>query len=167
MVEKRDVRNSGVQFSGCAEREAPRPAGLPVAMAKGIHLFPYRTQKLSPCAPMVLGWRRPGRVGRCRIPMRKRPDVRLGAFVYGCSPLHSPHTLSTASRQRANAYSRTPSPQACAPYLSALARLSAMQRIIPQTAPMKPAQVASAAHSISTRAQPSRLRASTLTLVSR
>ena len=80
MVEKRDVRNSGVQFSGCAEREAPRPAGLPVAMAKGIHLFPYRTQKLSPYAPMVLGWRRPGRVGRCRIPMRKRPDIRLGAF---------------------------------------------------------------------------------------
>ena len=80
MVEKRDVRNSGVQFSGCAEREAPKPAGLPVAMAKGIHLFPYRTQKLSPCAPMVLGWRRPGRVGRCRIPMRKAPRRSSGRF---------------------------------------------------------------------------------------
>ena len=40
-------------------------------MAKGSHLFPYRTQKLSLSAPMVLGWRRPGRVGRCRIPNKK------------------------------------------------------------------------------------------------
>ena len=38
-----------------------------MAIAKGIHLFPYRTQKLSPSAPMVLGGRPPGRVGRCRI----------------------------------------------------------------------------------------------------
>ena len=42
---------------------------FPVAMAKGSHLFPYRTQKLSPSAPMVLGWTRPGRVGRRRIPI--------------------------------------------------------------------------------------------------
>ena len=35
-------------------------------MAKGSHLFPFRTQKLSPSAPMVLGWTRPGRVGRRR-----------------------------------------------------------------------------------------------------
>ena len=40
---------------------------FPVAMAKGYHLFPYRTQKLRPSAPMVLGWTRPGRVGRRRI----------------------------------------------------------------------------------------------------
>ena len=39
---------------------------FPVAMAKGSHLFPFRTQKLSPSAPMVLGWTRPGRVGRRR-----------------------------------------------------------------------------------------------------
>ena len=44
------------------------PSKIPVVMAKGIHLFPYRTQKLSLSAPMVLGWRRPGRVGHCRIP---------------------------------------------------------------------------------------------------
>ena len=39
----------------------------PVMMALRIHLFPYRTQKLSSIAPMVLGGRLPGRVGRCRI----------------------------------------------------------------------------------------------------
>ena len=57
---------------------------FPVVMAKGFHLFPSRTQKLSPfhlfpsrtqklspSAPMVLGWTRPGRVGRRRIPREK------------------------------------------------------------------------------------------------
>ena len=39
---------------------------FPVVMAKGKHLVPFRTQKLSPSAPMVLPWRRGGRVGRRR-----------------------------------------------------------------------------------------------------
>ena len=43
---------------------------FPVVMTKGSHLFPFRTQKLSPSVPKVLGWRRPGRIGRCRIPFR-------------------------------------------------------------------------------------------------
>jgi hypothetical protein len=34
-----------------------------VIIAKGIHLFPYRTQKLSLLTPMVLGGRPPGRLG--------------------------------------------------------------------------------------------------------
>ena len=37
-------------------------------MTKGSHLFPYRTQKLSPSVPKVLGWTQPGRIGRCRNP---------------------------------------------------------------------------------------------------
>ena len=40
---------------------------IPVMMAKRIHLFSYRTQKLSSLAPRVLRWRRLGRVGHCRI----------------------------------------------------------------------------------------------------
>ena len=55
------------------------PEEIPVTMAKGSHLFPYRTQKLSLSAPMVLGWRRPGRVGRCRIPKREAQQM-LGFF---------------------------------------------------------------------------------------
>ena len=39
----------------------------PVAIALRLHLFPYRTQKLSSIASMVLGGRPPGRVERCRI----------------------------------------------------------------------------------------------------
>jgi hypothetical protein len=33
-------------------------------IAAGKHLFPFRTEKLSPLAPMVLGAQAPGRVGR-------------------------------------------------------------------------------------------------------
>src|SRR3954466_11954809 len=50
-------------------RSSP-PAGLeqfPVALAWGKHLFPFRTEQLSPTAPMVLGLRGPGRVGRRRF----------------------------------------------------------------------------------------------------
>ena len=61
-------------------RTAQTLHSFPVTMAKGIHLFPYRTQKLSLSAPMVLGWRRPGRVGRCRIPQRKASDDVWGFF---------------------------------------------------------------------------------------
>src|SRR6476646_11028423 len=45
------------------------PAGLakfPVAIAWGKHLFPFRTEQLSPTAPMVLDLQGPGRVGRRR-----------------------------------------------------------------------------------------------------
>ena len=37
-------------------------------LAEGSHLFPSRTQQLSPHTPMVLGWQRPGRVGSRRNP---------------------------------------------------------------------------------------------------
>jgi hypothetical protein len=39
---------------------------FPVAKARGKHLFPFRTEQLSPSAPMVLGPQGPGRVGRRR-----------------------------------------------------------------------------------------------------
>ena len=41
-------------------------ANFPVVIAKGPHLFPFRTQQLSPSTPMILGGRPPGKVGRCR-----------------------------------------------------------------------------------------------------
>ena len=54
---------------------------FPVVMARGSHLFPYRTQKLSLSALMVLGWKRPGRVGRRRIPL-KVLVIRLTPFHF-------------------------------------------------------------------------------------
>ena len=51
--------------------EGPREGGVsrqfPVVMARGKHLFPFRTEQLSPSAPMVLGPQGPGRVGRRRF----------------------------------------------------------------------------------------------------
>ena len=54
------------------EGERPRSAARRVnrhlttwaVIAAGKHLFPFRTEKLSPLAPMVLGEQSPGRVGR-------------------------------------------------------------------------------------------------------
>src|SRR5947199_8958477 len=40
---------------------------FPVALARGKHLFPFRTEQLSPSAPLVLGSQGPGRVGRRRF----------------------------------------------------------------------------------------------------
>src|SRR5215510_9278777 len=52
-------------------------------MAEGSHPFPFRTRKLSPPAPMVLGRRLPGRVGRRRISLE---EGRLRAALFAFSP---------------------------------------------------------------------------------
>ena len=64
----------------CAVLKAREGAGLdrfPVAMARGKHLFPFRTEQLSPSAPMVLGSQGPGRVGRRRFFLWRRAQVPL------------------------------------------------------------------------------------------
>src|SRR5581483_3559991 len=48
-------------------------------MARGKHLFPFRTEQLSPSAPMVLGSQGPGRVGRRRFLIEAAPK-RGGLF---------------------------------------------------------------------------------------
>ena len=35
-------------------------------MTQGVHPFPYRTRKLSPVVPKIVGWRRPVKIGRCQ-----------------------------------------------------------------------------------------------------
>src|SRR5690242_9805373 len=46
-------------------------------IAAGVHLFPFRTGKLSPLAPMVLGGQPPGRVGRRRLFPEEPPRAAL------------------------------------------------------------------------------------------
>ena len=53
----------------------------PVVMAKGIHLFPSRTQQLSPYTSKVLGWKRPGRIDSCRL-KKIHHIFRYGVFFY-------------------------------------------------------------------------------------
>ena len=50
-----------------------------VMIARRIHLFPYRTQKLSSLALMILGGRLPGKVGRCRFG-KKRSSRKWASF---------------------------------------------------------------------------------------
>jgi hypothetical protein len=50
---------------------------FPVALARGKHLFPFRTEQLSPSAPMVLGSQGPGRVGRRRFFLTRAAFGRL------------------------------------------------------------------------------------------
>src|SRR4051812_50193919 len=59
-----------MEFWGCASKRAD-PSQFSAVMAAGVHLFPFRTEKLSPPAPMVLGEQSPGRVGRRRISSEK------------------------------------------------------------------------------------------------
>src|SRR3954452_4547054 len=70
-------------FEGCVRERPQFTSQFPVVIAAGVPLFPFRTEQLSPPAPMVLGGQPPGRVGRRRIILqkgrRKRPFVVLGS----------------------------------------------------------------------------------------
>src|SRR3712207_4466758 len=50
-------------------------------MARGKRPATFRTRKLSLSAPMVLPWRRGGRVGRRRTTIPEGPQHTLGPFV--------------------------------------------------------------------------------------
>ena len=65
MVNK--VEPNGSFFCGSFEGAKLSKKNNPVVMAKGIHLFPSRTQQLSPYTSKVLGWTRPGRIDSCRL----------------------------------------------------------------------------------------------------
>ena len=77
-----DARVALCSFEGPGAAVSRR---FPVALARGKHLFPFRTEQLSPSAPMVLGSQGPGRVGRRRFSTWGRP---AGAPRFaGCRPL--------------------------------------------------------------------------------
>src|ERR1700749_1442266 len=63
-----------VQFSSSTERLAK----FRWCIAKGRHLFPFRTEQLSLSAPMVLGGQPPGRVGRRRFFSQPAPSMGAG-----------------------------------------------------------------------------------------
>ena len=62
------------------EELASTTSHFPVVIAAGKHLFPFRTEQLSPPAPMVLGGQPPGRVGRRGIFFSWAPQ---GAHSHG------------------------------------------------------------------------------------
>ena len=58
----------------------------PVSMTVRFHLFPFRTQKLSSLVPKIVGWRRPVKIGRCRLllknSLRAERKARPGDCLY-------------------------------------------------------------------------------------
>ena len=60
-------------------------------MAAGSHPFPSRTRQLSPPAPMVLGGRPPGRVGRRRISNDEDPRSGGGPLSFSGRRYDQPH----------------------------------------------------------------------------
>src|ERR671918_426514 len=82
------VGRPAVRFSRSAEggacARARRSHQISVVIARGRHLFPFRTEQLSPSAPMVLGSQGPGRVGRRRF------ELEGPSRVGGPSALHTP-----------------------------------------------------------------------------
>ena len=68
------MRLEAVSFFVCSCLQASVNL-IQAVIASGFHLFPFRTEKLSPSAPMVLHTR--GRVGRRRLFRKGSPSVRL------------------------------------------------------------------------------------------
>ena len=55
----------------------------PVSMTVRFHLFPFRTQKLSSLVPKIVGWKRPVKIGRCRL-LKTQPPGRANGPARGC-----------------------------------------------------------------------------------
>ena len=72
-----------------------------VIIAKRIHLFPYRTQKLSSLAAMVLGGQPPGRVARSHVVCRSGgTGRRTGLKILRDLPLVPVRFRSSAKKDR-------------------------------------------------------------------
>ena len=77
-------KNFVVQFSVTNGKEKL------VSITHRVHPFPFRTRKLSCAVPKILGWRRPGKRGRCQHPARgsrerKEEHIRNLLNTRGCS----------------------------------------------------------------------------------
>ena len=75
-------------------------------IARGKHLFPFRTEPLSLSAPMVLGGQPPGRVGRRRSYLRAAPEGRL--FFYPLAAGGPPRLESLERAKRPDAAASRP-----------------------------------------------------------
>ena len=60
------------------KREADVGQEWPVSMTVRNHLFPFRTQKLSSLVPKIVGWKRPVKIGRCRLLKKAASGPSLG-----------------------------------------------------------------------------------------
>ena len=75
LIDKVSMTGFGSALSGRGPALRSPCTVIQAVIASGFHLFPFRTEKLSPSAPMVLHTR--GRVGRRRLFRKGSPSVRL------------------------------------------------------------------------------------------
>ena len=61
--------------SSTKEKHDKAPCEWPVSMTVRFHLFPFRTQKLSSLVPKIVGWKRPVKIGRCRLLFKPCSDL--------------------------------------------------------------------------------------------
>ena len=72
------VRYSVLRVHPQQEKQMTRSFVWPVSMTVRFHLFPFRTQKLSSLVPKIVGWRRPVKIGRCRLLKKAASGPSLG-----------------------------------------------------------------------------------------
>src|SRR5947199_10727323 len=73
---------------------------ISAVIAAGVHLFPFRTEKLSPLAPMVLGGQPPGRVGRRPVLHAGEPSAPPRLFREAGGSLDPPCRLRSQGTRR-------------------------------------------------------------------
>ena len=62
---------------------APRITGQLVFLPQRVHLFPFRTQKLSSAEATILAWRRAGKIAQCQhYPIQLTRVCRLAVLVF-------------------------------------------------------------------------------------
>ena len=61
---------------------SPTSGAIPVIMATRIHLFPFRTQKLSSSTAKVLDHPRSGRIASCRISKKAQSQPSCGCVLF-------------------------------------------------------------------------------------
>ena len=98
-------RHDSVTCDTRVKRTTSKPSIL-VTIARGTHLFPFRTESLSPVAPMVLHLNWCGRVGSrqvflskssCMLRMQELFAFIQSTFAKRCQPSSSLHTPSSSS----------------------------------------------------------------------
>ena len=77
------VRYSVLRVHPQQEKQMTRSFVWPVSMTVRFHLFPFRTQKLSSLVPKIVGWKRPVKIGRCRL-LKTQPPGRANGPARGC-----------------------------------------------------------------------------------
>ena len=75
-----------------------------VFLSHRVHLYPFRTQKLSCAEPKILVWRRTGKIGQCQHPFKlkslfelahkgvNRIKEKVGVFIAQGPPVPIPNT---------------------------------------------------------------------------